>query len=619
MFSLRTSTGRPGGHGGVGCAGALLFLAMAGCSATRADAPLDQIRDDHPPGATGAPQQADGGLTSIADAALETQSRLDASIGGRRSTDPADPRVADRGRGPAVPGAAADAAAANRTVPDRTDAATTPSSNVDGDASAGDTSQPTEDLLSARDIASALADARCRWLLSCCTAGELLLELGLGVTDQASCVEALTDQLWTTPVGDSARLVQGDPLFELMQAHLEGRIELSADQDALKRCSGALQAEPCAVATPPVVHCQAGSVQQPPTHPCSAENLATPRRGPGEACSTSSSGQCTQGAHCVLGVCQALAVATQPCSSDDDCAERWICDPDTGTCGDGAQAGQACSFRDPTQPLPGTEQDRCARGLVCDEHSLTCTGRTCELGAACDDTSQCPEGTFCRHGFASLGHCSGPRAPGEFCNAASECADGASCQNQRCAHLGAAVGSACALGSLCEAGAFCEFTSEPATCRAGTTLGAPCSSDAQCIGGYCDRAAAVPICAAPREVGASCESDVGCVPGLDCIDGTCRLAAIGEACAWDEDCAAGRCHDGLCAVSAAIGEACSADLLCEAGAFCDLPPGATAGICQLKRTTGESCSADAQCEWRCIDKGGDRYCDGGFSLFCDGE
>lgn len=75
-------------------------------------------------------------------------------------------------------------------------------------------------------------------------------------------------------------------------------------------------------------------------------------------------------------------------------------------------------------------------------------------------------------------------------------------------------------------------------------------------------------CAAPPEIGDSCLSAVNCAPGQTCVAGACSSAAPGRA---GDRCGASpcgeglHCREGICAPLAAAGQACVGDLDCAAG------------------------------------------------------
>ncbi len=282
---------------------------------------------------------------------------------------------------------------------------------------------------------------------------------------------------------------------------------------------------------------------------------------------------CPSGQECVGGECRPVmgdGTLCSPCTSDAECGgPRDFC---IGYPSGGAFCGRAC-----------TSSEDCGAGFVCagtsggvsqcagfDGSNFTCAGGG-PAPAGCTNDSQCGAGERCN---TATGACE-PRpadraALGESCESDDECNSGL------CATT--AAGQVCAQScdgfdtSSCPSGFYCDGEAlgvcGTGLCLRGTAgaagLGASCTADTDCASLMCDGA----ICASPCRPDAavnSCPMGYVCRPGAAAGCGACRaeadLAAPGEFCMTNEDCASG-----LCAVASDGDQFCTD--FCDSAADC---------------------------------------------------
>ncbi len=277
-----------------------------------------------------------------------------------------------------------------------------------------------------------------------------------------------------------------------------------------------------------------------------------------------------------------------------------------------ADAGEACAFADPENPIFGTETTRCRSGLVCNPVSQTCGARDCNFGDYCgDDDSACPAGLVC-----VAGRCDFLGLEGDLCYQDNDCAQG------RCSFLEGvslcqnlvAIGGSCGDDSDC-ASSFCDPTGSE--CAAQTAIGDACDiglPNDQCDGGYCDGV----NCVAFTPVGGDCSaSPCNTIAGDQCRDDVCQPFPLpnGQTCFNDFECESQSC-DETCQPPPGVGDDCLPDE-CADGAYCNA---FTDGVCEAKRGWGAPCSSSIECwgscetvfgELRCYGLGpGEALCDG---------
>lgn len=263
------------------------------------------------------------------------------------------------------------------------------------------------------------------------------------------------------------------------------------------------------------------------------------------------------GAEC-HGVFVGTLAADAPCTDADDCAPGLYCAPDArgacpGSCQPPPVAGETCDNRFapcaagslcdlgvcvPEQvalDAPCAFGDQCPTSAFCaeDEEPARCRARR-PAGADCDDDEVCAEGLFCAIvDFADAGSCAAKLERDAVCTPlllGAQCADGQACDSaaERCVDRPHQAGDPCVEGwEACGvAGLYCDVTSD--TCEALPRQGEGCGlgGATTCQYGWCDAAdgAAAGQCQTFAAPGAVCADAREC-GGLDCIEGSCGLAA----------------------------------------------------------------------------------------------
>jgi hypothetical protein len=290
-------------------------------------------------------------------------------------------------------------------------------------------------------------------------------------------------------------------------------------------CLAAFAADPCGLGALPALPTVFDVLERCP-------GALTPGLGEGQRCS--SSVECRGGLACegasgstsCGGVCtpSSAPVVGRPCVRYDDCASArssalW-CDPTSGTCAPGVDAGAACG-------LTSAGLVACASGLWCDAASAGASG-TCRppggAGAPCNALGGC-ESPFHCVGYAPAapdagnGSCSPPSDAGAACELNNDCATGLIC-------AGGACGPPLNVGERCSSNDYC---------RAGLTCATEKCLETRCPGEDCT------------------DPNAWCVLGL-CRAGKCQpLAATGATCVVGGDCGSGACVGGVCAPPSACG------------------------------------------------------------------
>lgn len=323
---------------------------------------------------------------------------------------------------------------------------------------------------------------------------------------------------------------------------------VALDPDAVQACIAALEAASCGELAAQGLEIDAA-----------CQHYIAGTLGEGEACHGGAISDCAPGLSCVFadgtcpGICQAPAAA---------CTE--------GSCGPDA----FCGSDDVCHP-------RAALGEACDSALVgfsNLTDEPCAAGAHC-------EGSVCVADLAAGAACWGQSVHACGPDAACVCADPDVCEGDADYSCGTprAVGEACNMAFDCADGLYCDFGQ----------------------GGLC----------APRGgLGAACDDSFGaCLHSLTCVDGACAddepvvseiaLLAAGERCVDGGSCPLGStctCDDGSCAdmhcaVAPGLGESCEAQLKADftpfacAEGLCDVLAGNT---CVLPAGVGEPCPID---------------------------
>ncbi len=463
------------------------------------------------------------------------------------------------------------------------------------------------------DAIRELIEARCAWMFDCCATGELAYTLGPFTGSREMCVERILGVLETGSTSSPLEAGPSDLLLFLKFSHALDRMEFNGD--AVAACVQHLATAACTPRPgPPTPHCEPGTTD-PDTDPCALDRIAVGKQAIGQDCEPALQAECLPGSRCVnfgnKGVCAGLGVVGESCFADGDCVSPLVCDfAGGGACAAGSEVGGPCAFSDPTNPVLGTESQRCERGLFCDPTGLTCVGGTCAPGAPCATDSQCPEDYLCIQGS-----CLPVQDEGGPCATHLHCVSGiCNFVTLTCtAPTGVADGQPCMIYIQCRSGwchptnLLCEPKSEP---------GEPCDalSNLQCTEGLCDTTdPANPVCRAYSGQGEPCTTALECDPvlGVTCFNDICQDFPNGETCTVANQCQSGLCWMTLCDDFPPHGAPCGGvdQKPCAADAYCSVPLGQTAGICTVLNGAGSPCTGNLQCWGLCDEIWGERMCD----------
>jgi hypothetical protein len=467
-----------------------------------------------------------------------------------------------------------------------------------------------------QDAIRQLVEARCNWLFNCCATGEIVFDLGPFTGSAADCTNRVLEVLESGAPSSPIDAGPSDLLLALTQSYGQGRIEL--DAAAVQACADHLANQACT----PVPDPDAGgncdpSQSMPLVDPCALDRLAAGRQDIGDECEPAVQAECIDGSRCVdfgtSGVCAALSLEGEPCFADADCDDAVVCNlAGTGTCVVGADIGQPCTYVDPENPIPGTERDRCGRGLSCDATNFVCVGGSCGPGAPCVVDSQCPPEHYCLQQT-----CQPPQDGGGPCTKDEHCLSGF-CSvgiNQCSEPTGMPDGSSCTSNFQCLSG-FCD-TQGSLTCIPPRAPGEECPTfnAAECADGFCDTTVnPTPICVAYGQQDDPCMLASECDPEafLSCVNMTCTKLMDGDVCFANEQCISGLCFTNMCTTPLSVGDACGTAAMgrpCAEGSFCDIPLGGTDGDCTALKLTGSPCVTDDQCYGLCVEMWGETMCD----------
>lgn len=223
-------------------------------------------------------------------------------------------------------------------------------------------------------------------------------------------------------------------------------------------------------------------------------------------CTFNSSDVCAQS-------CQPAKAVGESCSNDDECSQGTAAQ--IGVCVYDNTFDGACRLLD--------RADGGAEGDVCNVDAAQNQYVTCAAGLVCNDDND---------GFNDNGRCQAPIALGEPCSDFDACAGQAICALGTCRAFEIAnqAGDACTSGEIGDTFVICNAL-----------------QDLICDGGTCRQVN-------PGAEGEPCTEGTfnSCQPGLTCEytendEEICQpLAANGEACDWEYDCASQACQDGVC-------------------------------------------------------------------------
>ncbi|HOX45539.1 MAG TPA: hypothetical protein PK668_18215 [Myxococcota bacterium] len=172
-------------------------------------------------------------------------------------------------------------------------------------------------------------------------------------------------------------------------------------------------------------------------------------------------------------------------------------------------------------PGPGQEcDDVCAAGLFCNRRTYRCENQL-GSGQACNDSSFCQAGLFCKFDGEGAGACTSPRAVGQPCEGDQDCAT-SYCQPGVCAGStlecfensdcpGQCVGSDSSCFSDYDCGSRCSISHDPCYSDYDCTEGGSCVPDT------CDQqgCSGQPVCAERWLILDYCEGTLGMFLGED--------------------------------------------------------------------------------------------------------
>lgn len=260
--------------------------------------------------------------------------------------------------------------------------------------------------------------------------------------------------------------------------------------------------------------------------PATLPDSGVPDAGEAGACVD----DCGLGAVCLRGACFQVTCPSQTCTDGEACVDGACVDrrcaglscPDSTVCVRGACYSRACG--------PTT----CPADSVCDVAGCVeaaCVGVTCGPGTACrnGECSACLDGFVARDGGCAL-----PGRPGEGCGGGADCASGVCAGGRYC--LTPCIGQCegCSEEGLCRSlprGHPGEPSCFPGRCG-GDRLACieDCLDDGDCAtGAFCDRAGPTPRCLPRFSLGSACTREQQCASGR-CLQGVCCDSACTGAC-----------------------------------------------------------------------------------------
>lgn len=463
-------------------------------------------------------------------------------------------------------------------------------SATEADAGTGDSSAAGDP----DDVVAAVCDFEFR----CCDEGELDYRLSPFATDADTCASRFVFEMRqsnaTANPYFSGPAAAGGLLGTLGYVVDLTRVDVRAE--GVAECVASIEARGCAVEADPAARCDGPAS----TDPCALSNLFEPILNIGDECTAaltegglSNDIECVAGSTCLpasnpdnpndFPTCVKRNQENEPCTADDDCDFNFYCG--SGSCSEKSEAGEACSFNDPAEPLPNDERIKCKSGLSCHPNELVCV-ESCTIDAACVIDSSCPAGAGC--------------APLEVAESTASF--------KTCQALGTTAANLCDSDADCVPTRYCDGTA----CQADKTAGADCVDQNECATGlHCD-VATTATCVTNLAALNPCELDEECGPeSSGCLDGgsdgsVCRnnLLANGDACGVNAACASGLCEfasevavETTCVPGEAAAALCDTIVgdgtaqSCAAGLLCFGETGATeSGTCVVQARAGQNCN-----------------------------
>jgi hypothetical protein len=241
------------------------------------------------------------------------------------------------------------------------------------------------------------------------------------------------------------------------------------------------------------------------------------------------------------------------------------------------------------------------------------------LGATCDCAAECTSG-FCADGFCCNTACTGACVSCALPTQKGACAPvGDDVMDPHGVCVAEASGS-CGLTGKCNGVGGCSRAApgsvcQPASCAGGQeTPASTCNGNGACVIGS-------PINCAPSicegtACKLACKSDSDCVAPNTCVNGSCGMRGLGQACNDSGQCKSGFCADGVCCESACDGLCVYCALPSSLGRCvavgADVPdPRTAAGVRDRQRACVDQGPASCGTDGRCNGAGGcQRYANG---------
>ncbi|HZP41005.1 MAG TPA: hypothetical protein VFD84_05780 [Candidatus Binatia bacterium] len=285
---------------------------------------------------------------------------------------------------------------------------------------------------------------------------------------------------------------------------------------------------------------------------------SNPPKANGTTCSDNDA--CTQTDVCQAGVCTGTNPVV--CPTPDQCHAAGTCDPATGICSNPAKAnGTTCNDNDActqtdvcqagvctgTNPVVCPTPDQCHDPGTCDPADGTCSNPAKPNGTTCDDGDACTQPDTCQAGTCT-------RGIAKVCTALDQCHDVGTCDSKTglCSNPEKATGATCDDGNVCTASDTCQAGVCTGSSIEGCCLAdAECADAASCTDDRCTDHACVHVpfdarCGLPGDCTAP-----ACAPADPAADPDgCVVRAVNEAgyCTEDTDpCTADVCRTGTCA------------------------------------------------------------------------
>jgi hypothetical protein len=394
--------------------------------------------------------------------------------------------------------------------------------------------------------------------------------------------------------------------------------------------------------------------------------------------SCSSDADCALNVKCVNGSCGkrpigAVCTAASQCASNF-CADGFCCNVAcTGPCVTCNQSGRlgtcwptAMGVIDPHKICSATDKSTCGQTGACDGLggcakyaaetvcvAPSCSGDRMNTAGTCDGLGTCrPQGIedcspYHCAGAACVAHCAsdndcvsghtcvngscGPKALGQPCSAATECAsgfcaDGVCCASActgscrscalstslgTCAPVPLGAGdphkvcvdqhaSSCGTDGMCDGAGGCHKYPAGTECAAETCASGVYTPTSTCdANGNCrapDAIACAPYVCNGARCYTACGADANCASGNVCVQGSCGLKPNGAFCSTGAECKSAQCAQGVCCATACAGACFSCALTGTMGLCTAVPTGLPdpAALCTDHGPT--SCGTDGKCQ-----------------------